>query len=205
MRDNFASLEQPRQPWLDVDALKAKFLSLSSTIHPDRMHFSSETERKSATDRYAELNAAYHCLRDTKERLAHLLELELGVKPGDVQKIPPATMDLFMQIGTTLREVDAFVTQKSQITSPLIKVQSFEKAMEWTDRLNGLQQELNKTREQLEAELKALNPQWQAAPSGDGRAKVLPLERVEEIYRAVSFIRRWSEQIQQRIVQLSLS
>jgi DnaJ-domain-containing protein 1 len=203
--DNFALLEEPRLPWIEVEALKARFLALSSTVHPDRLHEASEKDRKTATDRYAVLNAAYNCLREPKERLGHLLQLELGSKPGDVQKIPSASMDLFMEVGNSLRDVDGFLAQKAKITSPLMKAQIFEKAMEWTDRLNGLQRRINQNRDELFNELRGMNAAWDVAPeSGSERLGALPLTRLEEVYRAVSFISRWTEQIQQRIVQLSL-
>ena len=198
-------MEEPRQPWIEVEVLKAKFLALSSTVHPDRLHDASEKDRKTATDRYAALNAAYNCLREPKERLGHLLQLELGIKPGDVQRIPSTSIDLFMEVGNTLRDVDAFLAQKAKITSPLMKVQIFEKAMEWTDRLNGLQRRINQNRDSIFDELRGMNRAWEAAPaSGSERLGALPLMRLEEIYRAVSFVARWTEQIQQRIVQLSL-
>lgn len=203
--DNFALLEQLRRPWIEAEPLKAKFLALSSVVHPDRLHTAEEHDRKMANDRYAALNAAYSCLRDTKERLGHLLQLEFGTKPGDVQKIPSAAMDLFMEVGNTLREVDGFLTQRAKVTSPLIKAQMFQNAMEWTDRLNLLQQKINGNRELVFAELKEMNTAWESAPAeGPQRASTLPLARLEEIYREVSFIGRWTEQIQQRIVQLSL-
>src|SRR4051812_29960973 len=97
--DFFALLEEPRRPWVEMEPLKAKFLALSSRVHPDRLHNASEGDKLLATDRYASLNAAYNCLRETKERLGHLLELELGAKPGDVQKIPSDALGLFMEIG----------------------------------------------------------------------------------------------------------
>src|SRR5215472_9636832 len=76
MVDYFALLDEPRRPWLDAEPLKEKFLALSATVHPDRVHNLSETERAAAQERYTELNAAYQCLREPKERLHHLLELE---------------------------------------------------------------------------------------------------------------------------------
>lgn len=203
--NHFDLLDQPRRPWLDPDELKAKFLSLSASCHPDRVHNANPSEQQSATDHYAALNAAYNALREPKDRLAHLLELELGSKPGDVQKIPTAAMDLFMEVGNTLREVDAFLSQRAKITSPLIRAQSFEKAVDYTDQLNALQQRLNQTRDELHRELQQMNQAWGVAPKyGTERTAALPLTRLEEIYRSLSFLTRWTNQVQQRIVQLSL-
>jgi DnaJ-domain-containing protein 1 len=203
--DYFALLEQPRRPWLDQDALKTKFLAMSASVHPDRLHNASHEEKKAANDSYSQLNSAYGCLRETKDRLAHLLQLELGAKPGDVQKISAAAMDLFMQVGTTIRLVDSFLAEKAKVSSPLIKAQMFEKAMQLTDRLNELQQQINRSRDKVSDELRSMNKAWDSSPQNIvDRSQYLPLARLEEIYRDVSFLNRWTDQIQQRIVQLSL-
>ena len=76
--DCFALLGEPRRPWLDAEALKAKFLTRSAEVHPDRVHQSSEADKLAANQRYTELNAAYNCLREPRHRIRHLLELELG-------------------------------------------------------------------------------------------------------------------------------
>jgi curved DNA-binding protein CbpA len=205
MTDNFALLNEPRLPWLDPDELKQKFLPLSAEVHPDRVHNASDADKSAANKRYAELNAAYNCLREPKERLLHLLELELGEKPSDIQKIPPGTMDLFVEVGQTCRDADTFLAEKSKVTSPLLKVQMFERGQEWVDKLNALQQKINSKRAELSTELCKLNSVWQEAPPIDSpeRAAALPLERLEQIYRVFSYIARWSEQIQERVVQLS--
>jgi hypothetical protein len=205
MLDAFALLSEPRRPWLDPEALKQKFRSLSNDAHPDRVHSASEAEKQQATARYAELNAAHNTLREPRDRLLHLLELERGAKPRDVQRIPPGTMDLFVEVGQLCRDVDAFLPQRANVTSPLLKVQMFEKAMEWTDKLQALQQRINAKRDELTMELQQLNAVWESAPpiGSPERAAALPLERLEEIYRVFSYIARWSEQIQERNVQLA--
>src|SRR5260221_13341315 len=109
MKDYFALLTEPRRPWLDLEQLKAEFLALSAEAHPDRVHQASDAEKGSANQRFAELNAAYNCLREAKSRLQHLLELELGSRPKEVQEIAPETMDLFMEVGQLCREVDRFI------------------------------------------------------------------------------------------------
>ena len=205
MTDAFALLDEPQRPWLDPEALKQKFLPLSSAVHPDRFHSASETERHQATTRYGELNAAYNILREPKERLLHLLELEAGAKPKDVQRIPPGTMDLFVEVGQLCRDADIFIAERSKVTSPLLKVQMFERGMEWTDKLQDLQQRINAKRDEIAAELQQMNAVWDSAPAygSPHRAAALPLERLEQIYRVFSYIARWSEQIQERNVQLA--
>lgn len=186
MTDYFAVLDEPRRPWLDPEALKAKFLSLSAAVHPDRVHGRPEPERKEAQRRYTELNAAYQCLRDTKLRLQHLLELERGGKLQDVQEIPPETMDLFFRVGKVCRETDLFLTEKRRVTSPLLKVGMFERGQQWHARVDELALDLRQRMDALEDALKGTDP---------------PLEA---IYRLVSYYGRWLAQLQERKVQLTL-
>ena len=88
MTDHFALFNTPRRPWLDPDSLKQTFFTLSAELHPDRVHHAGPVEKRVANERYAELNAAYQCLREPRERLRHLLELELGAKPSDLTQVP---------------------------------------------------------------------------------------------------------------------
>ena len=205
MTDYFALLDEPHRPWLDADALKAKFLALSAAVHPDRVHGASEKKKAAAHQRYAELNAAYNCLREPKTRLRHLLELEQGAKPKQVQQIPPTTMDLFLEVAEVCRGTDSFLADRAKITSPLLKVQMFDRGQEWTDKLMALQQKLNAQQEEAAALLKVMNAAWEMAPAigAAGRAASLPLERLEQVYQILSYLARWTSQIQERIVQLS--
>jgi curved DNA-binding protein CbpA len=196
MPDYFALLQQPRRPWLDPDAVKQKFLALSSAIHPDRLHGASDVERETATQRFAELNAAWQCLREPKDRLGHLLELELGARPKDAQNVSAATMDLFFETGRLCREADAFLETKARTTSPLVKAQMFGQGAQLTDRLVGLQQLALQHQAELLADLKVLDAAWE-------RPGPRPLEELERLYRLLSYVARSLGQIQERIVQLS--
>ncbi len=200
MTDNFALLEESRRPWLDADLLKQKFFALASAAHPDRVHHASETEKTAVAQRYARLNAAYHCLAEPKSRLLHLLELELGAKPKDIQQIPAALADFFAEIAARCRQADVFLAEKRQATSPLLQVQFFERGQEWIGHLNQLQQKLNELRKQLTVELTTLDEKWMAADAGS-RREMLPV--LEELYRRFSYFNRWSNQIQERVLQLS--
>ena len=206
MTDAFALLSEPRRPWLDAEVLKARFLPLSAAVHPDRVHSASEAEKAAANTRYAELNAAYNTLREPRDRLLHLLELEAGGKPKDVQRIPPGTMDLFVEVGQACRDTDEFLKQKSTSDSPMVKLRLMQEGLDWLDRLQALQGRVNAKRDELTAELRQMNGVWEAAPAIGipDRVNALPLERLEQVYRAMSYVARWTEQIQERVVQLAL-
>jgi hypothetical protein len=198
MTDNFALLDEPRRPWLDANALKQKFLARSGPIHPDRIHSASESEKSAKSKQFAELNAAYNCLAEPKSRLLHLLELERGAKPKDIQQIPASLADLFAEVATHCRSVDVFLAGKNKTTSPLLQVQLFERGQSWVEKLQALQQKLNPLREQLLNGLKALDQQW---PDLSKRPQLLDL--AEELYRLFGYFNRWNNQVAERIVQLS--
>jgi DnaJ-domain-containing protein 1 len=205
MLDHFALLHEPRRPWLDPELLKPKFLALSAQIHPDHASGAGETERAAATRSFAELNAAWQCLREPKDRLGHLLELELGARSQDAQDVPPAAMDLSFEVGRLCREADAFLAVKSQTASPLLKARMFGPGIDLTDRLHELQRRIGLRRDELLAELKTMNAAWESAPepASASRPAALPLERLEGLHRMFSYIARWTGQIQERVVRLS--
>jgi len=196
MTDHFALLHEPRRPWLEPEALKEKFLRLSAVVHPDRVHQATEADRVTANLRYTELNAAYHCLREPRNRLRHLLELELGRKPSDLTHVPEDLMDLFFNVGKLLREVDAFVVQKAEASSPLLQVQFFEQGQEWIAKLEAAQQVVNGRREPLISELQALGATWESHSEK-------PYGRLLDIWRLLSFYDRWLAQLQEQVVRLS--
>jgi DnaJ-domain-containing protein 1 len=196
MADHFILLNEPRRPWLEPDELKQKFLALSATVHPDRVHNLSEAERQQAQQRYTELNAAYNCLRDPRNRLRHLLELERGSAPKDIQQIPQDLMNVFMEVSQVCRQADAFLAAKGKVSSPLLKVQMFERGQEWTEKLRHLLNSVSARRESLVEELKMIDARWSQSANSN------PLERLENLYRLFSYFDRWLAQIQERLTQL---
>ena len=205
MLDYFALLHAPRRPWLDLEGLKQKFLALSAEIHPDRAHNAGETEKAAAQRNFTELNAAWQCLREPKDRLGHLLELETGARPKDTRDVPPAAMDLFFEVGRICREADSFLAANSKTSSPLLQPGMFSEGMELTERLQRLQERIGRRRDEMLGELKGMNSVWEAAPEpgSASRAAALPLEELEGKYRMFSYIARWMGQIQERMARLS--
>ena len=199
MTDYFALFNEPRRPWLDAEALKQKFLALSAQVHPDRVHNLGEAERAAAQDRYTELNTAYNCLRELKDRLQHLLRLELGALPKDIQRIPSDLMDLSLEVGKACREADAFLAEKARATSPLLQVAFFERGQEFADKLQALRQRVNSISARLTDELQQIDAAWQ---SGATPRNAL-LQRLEELSRLFSYFSRWNAQLQERVVRLS--
>jgi curved DNA-binding protein CbpA len=198
--DYFALLNEPRRPWLDANALKQKFLSLSATVHPDKICSVDGSDKQAASKKFAELNTAYNNLLLPKSRLLHLLELERGAKPVDIQQIPPDLADLFVRVAAVCRDTEGFLAGKARTVSPLLQVQLFERGQAWIEQLNGLQKKLSGFHDELLAKLRWLDTQWAA----DGSSRAALLDELENLYRSFSYFNRWNAQIQERIVQLSV-
>jgi DnaJ-domain-containing protein 1 len=201
MIDFFALLEEPRRPWLDPDSLKGKFLALSAELHPDRLHNAKSQDKQAAQQRYTDLNAAFTCLREPRQRLRHLLELELGAKPQEVQVVPANLMNISLEVSRLCREADALVAKKAAVSSPLLKVELFEPAQTLTARLMNFQQKLTSWEEQLVALLKSADAEWLTGSPVD-RGKVI--SQLAELYSLFGYFGRWRQQVQERIVQLAL-
>jgi curved DNA-binding protein CbpA len=195
--DYFSLLHLPRRPWLEPQDVQERFLALSAEVHPDRVHNAPAKLQDQANARFAELNAAARCLRDPKQRLRHLLELERSAPVSNLERLPSAEADFYFELGPVLRDADAFLASQAKAVSPLAKARFFQAAMEWRERLENLQQKLNERRQRLDTDLKSLNTAWESAP-GDSR----PLDRVEQAFREFGYVTRWTDQIRDRIVQL---
>lgn len=206
MTDAYALMGEERRPWLDLEVLKRRFHELSGPLHPDRHHGAAEGEREAMGKRYAELNAVYSVLREPRDRLLHLIELETGERPRDIQRIPPGTMELFVEVGQMCRDCDGYLAKKSGATSPMLRLQLMQAGLEWADRLGELQGKVRAVGEGLGVELAGMNAVWAAAPAVGkaGRVGALPMERLEQIYRAMSYVSRWMDQLQERVVQLAM-
>jgi len=199
MIDNFALLNEPRRPWLDADLLKQKFITLSSEVHPDRVHNASDAEKLSANQRYTELNAAYNCLREPKDRLRHLLELERGAASRDMRQPSSDLVEMSFEVGRICREADALIAESAKATSPLLKVELFEHSQNQIEKLNALQQTIAARRDQVVEELKEIDAVWQK-DSAD-RGSLLP--QLEIIGGQLCFFARWQNQLQERMVRLA--
>lgn len=204
--DYFVVLDLPRRPWLESQDLQNRFLARSAEVHPDRFHSAPAEQREHANQAFTAANTAYQVLRDTKQRIRHLLELERGHPLAQLERLPGAATDFFFQVGGLCRQVDQFLAKnRSNATSPLLRVRHFEAAMRWRGQLQTVQTTLNRKREELERELELMNTTWEALGEVQAdRTGSLPLTRLEEIYREYSYISRWLEQVRERMVELAV-
>jgi DnaJ-domain-containing protein 1 len=202
MIDPFALLDEPRRPWLDGESLKSRFLLLSAESHPDRVRSANEHDKRAASERFAQLNAAYNQLLDPKTRLQILIELERGSPPGQIRIVGQDHVELFGEIGDLCRRTDKFLDGATKQISPLLRVQLLETNEALARELNNLQIRLDR----MNRKLQQLNEVWDCAPpvGSASRLNALPCTRLEELYRDYGFVKRWSSQLRDRIVRLSI-
>ena len=184
---------EPR-PLLDQDALKEQFARATAESHPDRFANRPEAEQAEAEQRYSALNRAYQTLRANKERLLHLFELTTGAKPRDIMRIPPGTMDLFVEIGQACQAADTYFKDKAEAFGALAKAKLAAKGMELLQKLQSLANKVNTWEQGLESELAAIDTDWTT-----GTRKP---EALETLYRKFSYSARWKQQLDERIVTL---
>ena len=205
MTDYFALLGVKRGPKVDVDVLKANFHRLSKALHPDHLGKVETACAANSAGPFAEINAAYRCLRETKDRLAHLIEIELGRKPESIQHIPDEIATVGAQVMMICRGVDAFLGNRQKNPAPMVRAQQFKDSMEWLSKCDALEAALDPLRVRLEMELEKLEVAWNQPPE---HAPWKPSAKIEidldRSYRLASYVTKWTSQIKERQLLLTL-
>jgi chromosome segregation ATPase len=185
MTDYFALLQQPRQPWLELDQLKQRYQKLTLAQHPD-----SAGGRESSAD-FALVNEAYRVLADPKLRLQHLLRVS-GIDPNADQAIPEELADLFNRIGSFVQATDELLQRVSSTQNALARSIIRPEIVAQRKEAEEL---LGKTRQLYEAALldaRSLNKTWAQVP-----------QQLAQIFRQLAYLTRWIEQLEERQFQLS--
>jgi curved DNA-binding protein CbpA len=201
MTDFFAVLALERRPWLEPDVIKEAFHRQSLTVHPDRVHEADEVTRRAAEERYATLNAAQQCLREPKERLLHLVQLERGRKPGDMRSLPEGLMRLFGEVNGALRASEKVLLQRQSASSALLRAQTLQAALPLLEQMESLQSQLQAQRTALLTEVQIADATWGTASPTD---REVALDGIEGLYHQFGFVDRWLGQLRERTVQLTL-
>ena len=184
MTDYFALLQQPRQPWLDLDELKKRYQALALSEHPDQKQVDA------AGVDFATVNEAYRCLRDPKLRLQHLLLLE-GNPPGAGDTIPPDLFDLFSQVSQFIEKADAFLVRWRACTNSLGRSLLQSEFM-------ILQQQGQTTGDKL----RQLYREAIAATESTNDWKN-QMEKLKTLYLRFAYLSRWLQQVEERQFQLA--
>ena len=187
MIDYFALLEQPRQPWLDPVALKAKFLERTRESHPDVAAAESIG--------FDQVNIAYQTLADPKRRLQHLLGLE-GAAPGEnMTSLPGEINELFSEIGRINLRAARLQALYQETTSTLGKALLTSEAEEVRLALRGISERLEAASASDAEELHEANELWTRDSSA-----ARPI--LNNLYQRFSYLTKWREQIREKLLDL---
>jgi len=202
MQDYFALLELPRLPWLNPETVKEHFIRLSSPLHPDRQ--SQAGTESSGNSRYAELNEAQRALSETRSRLRHLIELETGAPPSDINQVPEAVSDVFFEASQAIRPAEAFVRNRPAEQSAMQKVKRMEESLGHMERLKEVHERIQGLCVELEKRLEAMNEEFagsrERAEAGGGRER--QLKELADIWRDYSYLSKWRSQIRELQMRL---
>ena len=102
--DYFATLNQPRRPWLDSDELKRAYQRLTFERHPDRPRAADE-----GAD-FGHITEAYRVLSNPKLRLQHLLGENAPV--SKMSEVPAEIADVFMNTASLVRQIDQLLLRR---------------------------------------------------------------------------------------------
>ena len=187
MPDHFATLAQPRRPWLDPEALRESFHRAAAQQHPDAAG-GGDTQ-------FAALNTAHAILREPATRLRHLLELAAPELLTRAAPIPPALADLFMQLAGHRRTLDAFQQKHTAAASPLARALLAAEKNALLRTLATALAQLDAAHESAHAELRTLDTAW---PAPDPAA----LENLAPLQARFAFLAKWSAQLREDLFKL---
>ncbi len=205
MTDYFALLGVERSPSIDSELLKANFHRLSHAAHPDHLGAIAPEARDGGGTAFAEISAGYRCLLETKDRLAHLIEIELGHKPLSIQQIPDEIASVGAQVMTVCRSVDAFLGGRQTNSPPMVRAQRFKDSMTWLSKCDALEASVVPLQLRLDQELEWLRVAWnQTDPQSCGHPTEAQAASLDRCYRLASYLTKWTSQIKERRLALSL-
>jgi curved DNA-binding protein CbpA len=184
MTDYFAILDQPRQPWLDEEAIKSKYQELTLAQHPD-------VETKSGDRNFAEVTEAYRVLSHPKLRLSHLLQLANVDLPRQ-QQIPEELAEWFSRVGSFVQSADRVVARGAGASSAVALSLTRAEMAGLEPEAKRILAELKQRHHESLRELQTLNASWSSN-----------LPALTNLYPRLAFLGRWIEQVEQRLFQLS--
>lgn len=193
MTDFFALLHQPRQPWLDLDALKQKYHQLTRARHPDVFAAAGDD----ADVKFESINEGYRALLDPKWRIQHLLALE-GAAPGEPHRPAPVELqDLFLEIGSVAQNSQRWLEEIANAQTNLSRSLLRSRLSRLQDQTKRLLERLNSSYENCLNELQEMNDLWAAQKS----EAIAPLSLLHD---RLSYLSRWRAQLHELRFKLSV-
>lgn len=187
MTDLFALLEEPPRPWLDPEALKAKYLQLTARHHPDVPGASAD---------FAEINRAYQTLADPAARLRHLLDLESPAALSRTQPVPEDIAAFFAPVAESSHAVDTFLKKHAAAASPLAKALLSTEQCQVQERLEQIIAALQQKQDSLLSRVREADTLWLA----DRPAALLLLP---VLWQSLGYTAKWLATLRESLFRLA--
>lgn len=187
MRDFFALLGESPRPWLDPEALKAKYHQLTAERHPDVAGASVD---------FADINRAYQTLADPAARLRHLLDLESAGAISRLQPVPEEIAVFFGPVAQASQAVETIMKRYAGAASPLAKALLSTERYRAQERLEQVIAELQEKQTALLSRVREVDELWDT-----DRASAL--RRVPELWQALGYTAKWLGTLRESLFQMA--
>jgi hypothetical protein len=117
--------------------------------------------------------------------------------------LPDTLMQLFSQVGPLLREADLLLKEKGLAGSAVQRALITAKSLPCMEQISAMQNELNKHKNRLDAELHSIDAAWVARVRGTDEHSSL-LAQCERLYHHLGFLDHWITQLRARSLELTL-
>jgi DnaJ-domain-containing protein 1 len=187
MTNLFALLDESPRPWLDPEALKAKYHQLTARQHPDVA---------GATADFAEINRAYQTLADPAGRIRHLLDLEAPAAMPRAQAVPDEIAAFFAPVAESRQAVDAFLKKHAASASPLAKALLSTVQYQVQERLEQTISALQQKQDSLLAQVREADALWLT----DRPAALLTLPI---LWQSLNYTAKWLATLRESLFRLA--
>ena len=103
--NHFELFGLPQRYELDIDRLTEQYRELQRTFHPDKFANASALERRLSVQRAAQINEAFHTLKQPIERARYLLELHGLDVDSDSSRVDQAFLLEQMELREALADI----------------------------------------------------------------------------------------------------
>jgi len=186
MTDLFALLGETPRPWLDPDALKAKYHQITTEQHPDVA---------GATADFAEINRAYQTLADPVLRLRHLLDLE-STPLSRTQPVPADIAAFFTTVAEARQAFDGFLRKHAAATSPLAKALLSTEQYAVQETLEDTIAVLQQKQEVLMGGLQEADALWQTD-------RAAALGALPALWQSLGYLAKWLGNLRESLFRMA--
>mgnify|MGYP003331072407 CR=1 FL=1 len=106
-------------------------------------------------------------------------------------------------MGTLLREAKSVIAEKGRAASAIQKAGVLARAVPVLERIQATQATLQNRMSAVEVELRMLDRDW-LNTGGDAPRREQALTTAEQLYHLLAFMERWSSQLQECVVQITI-